>query len=71
MDGAGEELLMRAKSDPDPIVRFHAATTLENIGKAAAKAIPTLAQALYDENDSVRLAAAYALETIEEVSQSE
>ena len=40
-------------------------------GNDAAEAIPALSQALNDEDDSVRVAAAYALETIEEISRSE
>jgi HEAT repeat protein len=58
--------LVRPQDLKDPVatVRWRAAETLGNIGPGAKPAVPALLEALKDEDGSVRVYAAQALEKI-------
>ena len=52
--------LSRGLNDPDPSVRYWAATGVGNIGSSAADSLPAIKKALADTSPSVRIAAARA-----------
>lgn len=52
--------LSRGLNDPDPSVRYWAATGVGNIGSSAAASLPAIKKALADTSPSVRIAAARA-----------
>lgn len=53
-----------ALKDPDPKVRYTAASTLQKYGPQAQEAVPALIEALGDSDQNVRMRAAYALAAI-------
>jgi HEAT repeat protein len=55
---------IQALKDPDPNVRYTAASTLQKYGPKAQEAVPALTEALGDSDTNVRMRAAYALGAI-------
>src|SRR5215467_4650317 len=59
---------LKALKNPDPVVRFRAASVLVKLGPVAKFAVPELRETLKDENGFVRVKAAEALWSIEKTS---